>query len=630
MAVASTIFVAYPHNGTEVGAPSTYVVGAAPPGSSITVNGERAKINAQGFFAHVVPVGLGNTPITIARDGGAEKMTITVHRAAPPPPVPDEPLQISPSSVQPQSDVGVAAGDIVEFGMRGSPGGQATVRIGSTLIPLQSPGAKLNAPNTGRDTAFGVTYQRTASSNRDLYTGFYRVTAQDQWQNETPIFALARNGSTVHQQGSGRISVLAQPFISSTAHDDTIVRLGPGAGRTTPLPAGVRVLVDGFLGDSYRCRMSQGKHLWIEKADLTGMEGPGTPPSSRVRTINIENEGRSGARIVIPLNQRLPFEIKQEITGGNRLQLKLYGAVSDTDWITEPSTSSHATDEATVQRRAFPRAADRGVNPVEFVTWQQLSDDVYQATINLNTRQQWGFWTDYQNGSDLVLHIKGAPPVNPKSGNLQGLKVCLDPGHGGSEVGAIGCSGIKEATINLAVAKKAQEILTQRGASVVMTRQADVVMSLDDRVKFAAANNVDLLLSVHQNSLPDGRNPWVEHGTSTYYYQPQALAFANQVRAGTVARLGFPDFHTRWQNLALCRPSRQPSALVEVGFVINPDEYADLISPGGQERAARGIADGVQNFVYQSLAPRAMPASSDRGNTTRRRSPSKTARPATK
>ncbi|HEY9791432.1 MAG TPA: N-acetylmuramoyl-L-alanine amidase [Candidatus Obscuribacterales bacterium] len=631
------IFVSYPHDGTTIDATSTYIGGAVSAGSTLELNGQPVRVNKQGFFAQVVPLAQGNNQFNLVKNGTPDQVfTLNIHRPAPPPPVPEQPAQILKSSLKPDQDIGVQPGDLIEFGMRASPGGQASVKIGTVVVPLQPPGT--SSPNRGLDTAFGVTYQKTAATIKDLYTGFYRVSAADSWHNETPQFFLLKDGVTLHENGDGRITVLDQPFLSSTVHDQTIVRVGPGAGRTTPMPAGVRVLVDGYVGDQYRCLMSADKHLWIDKSELSGNEGAGSPPSARVSTINIENEGVNGARVVVPLNQRLPFELKQEITSGNRLQMRIYGAVADTDWITEPSTSSKAVPEAVatasglpleeqtlpiVRRksglkaagasavgslpavtkgpylgRAFP--ADRARNPVTFITWQQIADRVYLATINLNVKKQWGFWGDYE-GTNLVLHIKGAPKVVP--GSLRGLKICVDPGHGGSETGAIGLSGIKEATLNFAVAKRLEGILKQRGATVIMTRDGDVKVSLEDRVKVASDNNCDLLLSVHHNSLPDARNPLTEHGTSSYYYHPQALAFATLVRQGVVNKAGFVDFHTRWQNLALCRPSRQVSGLAEVAFMINPDEYAAELTDAGQERAAEGLAQGVENFVFDKTPP---------------------------
>lgn len=614
------IRLVYPHDGSTIDAPSTFLVGAVAPGTTLTENGRPVKVNAAGFFAEVVPLVRGDNHFELVKNGDAtQNFALTLHRPMPPHSVAEDPAQIVASTIQPAQDLGVEPGDIVTLSMRGSPGSRVAAAIGSRTVQLHPAASKGSSPvNQGLDTTFGVTYQQSAVASQDLYTGFYRVTADDKWQNEQPIFTLSRAGSSVSQPSTGRITVINQPFIVTTAHDDTVVRVGPGAARTTPLVQGVRVLVDGFAGDSYRCEMAPGKHLWIEKKDVTESEAAGLPPTASVRTINIENEGTDGARIVIPLNQRLAYEVKQEVVSVNKLQLRIYGATADTDWITEPSTSSTAVSSAAVPNAAtpakrigktFPNPADRQRNPVGSVTWQQMADRVYQVTVNLNGRQQWGYWADY-DGTRLLLHVKGAPAVTPGLATLKGLRVCLDPGHGGQETGAIGCSGIKEATLNFGIAKRVERLLQQQGAEVITTRQSDVDVGLNERVQIAINAKADLLVSIHNNALPDGRNPWTEHGTSSYYYQPQSLALASAIRQGVVKDLGFNDFHTRWQNLALCRPSNMPAQLVEVGFMVNPDEYASLLSDSGQERAAQGIVEGIHNFINQAMSKAPLKAAS--------------------
>ena len=114
----------------------------------------------------------------------------------------------------------------------------------------------------------------------------------------------------------------------------------------------------------------------------------------------------------------------------------------------------------------------------------------------------------------------------------------------------------------------------------------------------AHENALDVLLSVHNNSLPDGRDPLTEHGTSSYWYHPQSIALAHSINNGMVQDVGFPDFGSRFQNLALTRPSAMLACLAEVGFVINPEEYATLISPEGQQRAAEGLLKGLLAYLH--------------------------------
>jgi N-acetylmuramoyl-L-alanine amidase len=195
--------------------------------------------------------------------------------------------------------------------------------------------------------------------------------------------------------------------------------------------------------------------------------------------------------------------------------------------------------------------------------------------------------------------VKRAPELVPghTAKRLDGLSICLDPGHGGSESGAIGCGGMTEADINLGISLKLRDLLEREGAHVIMTRTTNAEVSLAKRVEIANQNNVDILLSVHNNALPDGRDPWTEHGTSSYWYHPQSTELAHALKIGIEHHLAFGDLATRWQNLALTRPSAMLSVLTESGFMVNPDEYAILEEPAGQEEAAQGMLKGLIDYL---------------------------------
>jgi N-acetylmuramoyl-L-alanine amidase len=130
-----------------------------------------------------------------------------------------------------------------------------------------------------------------------------------------------------------------------------------------------------------------------------------------------------------------------------------------------------------------------------------------------------------------------------------------------------------------------------------MTREGDQEVSLGDRVALANDRKVDLLISIHNNALPDGRDPVKEHGTSSYWYHKQSKELARALKNGLVKEVGLPDTGDRFQNLALCRPSAMQAVLMEVGYVVNPDEYAKLIDPAFQEKAARGLLSGLYNYL---------------------------------
>jgi N-acetylmuramoyl-L-alanine amidase len=72
---------------------------------------------------------------------------------------------------------------------------------------------------------------------------------------------------------------------------------------------------------------------------------------------------------------------------------------------------------------------------------------------------------------------------------------------------------------------------------------------------------------------------------------------ARLLKDDLVKQIGFPDFGSRFQNLALTRPSGMLAVLTETGFVVSPDEYAQLISDAGQEKAAQGMVTGLIEYL---------------------------------
>jgi N-acetylmuramoyl-L-alanine amidase len=590
-----SIKVVWP-SGTAIPASSTFIAGAVAAGAGLTCNGTTVHVSPQGFFAHVVQLKPGENSFLLVQTSTGKQRELTIKRELPTPPISADVFKIDSERLQPSNDRGVVVGDLIEFSARATPEAEVVVSLGKRKIILRPASAVSRAAAAGRrhqksvkatvtgsavnlglDAAYGKVYQRRSSSSPDLYVGFYRVQPDDQWKDLQPKFTLNHAGKTKSVFGGAKITMLSQPLLAETMHADTIVRVGPGAGRTTPLGNGVRFFVDGWQGDQIRCSFAPNHHFWIKKDDLNfepASTDSGAAPNSVARTINVGTD-EYGSTVTIPLAQRLPYQIEQHLKP-NELILRIFGVTADTDWVT-------------------PAVAQTG--PVDRVSYKQAADGIYEVIVPIKSSRQWGFKADYDDTS-LVLHIKAPPRLSKSAENLQGLTICVDPGHGGRETGAIGCSGIKEAMINLGISLKLKTLLENAGAKVIMTRVTDQDVSLDERVQIANNAHVDVLLSVHNNSLPDGRDPLTEHGTSSYWYHPQSVALAHTVNSGMVQEVGFPDFGSRFQNLALTRPSGMLAMLAEVGFVINPEEYAVLLSPDGQQRAAEGLLQGLIRYLH--------------------------------
>jgi N-acetylmuramoyl-L-alanine amidase len=171
----------------------------------------------------------------------------------------------------------------------------------------------------------------------------------------------------------------------------------------------------------------------------------------------------------------------------------------------------------------------------------------------------------------------------------------VDPGH--PPLGATGPTGLRESDANLAVALRLQKMLESAGARVVMTRTTDTAVDLWERVARATTAGSELLVSIHNNALPDGVNPFTNGGTSVFYNQPRSLPMANEVQRALVRRLQLPDLGVSRGDLAMVRTPWMPAVLCEGMYVILPDQETLLRSARGQALYARGVFDGLDRFL---------------------------------
>jgi N-acetylmuramoyl-L-alanine amidase len=186
---------------------------------------------------------------------------------------------------------------------------------------------------------------------------------------------------------------------------------------------------------------------------------------------------------------------------------------------------------------------------------------------------------------------KPGPATNFPSGNLRGLTIVVDPGHGGTDIGARGARS-KEKDHTLDISLRLQRMLRDRGANVLMTRYSDVTLDLYGRPAFANQRNADLFISVHINSFRS-----TSAGTETFYWTGHSLAFAREVHREMIKALGLKDRKVQAKRLVVCRLANMPAILTETAFISNPGEEALLLKPEFREKAARAMAQGIQNYA---------------------------------
>jgi len=211
------------------------------------------------------------------------------------------------------------------------------------------------------------------------------------------------------------------------------------------------------------------------------------------------------------------------------------------------------------------------------------------------------------------------PHVHGRGATYDALAtIVLDAGSGGYDPGAV-YGGVEEKDVNLLVAQRLQALAEADGRlRVVMTRTADVYMSLDSRV--AKANSVEpaLYLSIQANA--SGQHPEAA-GIETLVAPATASGspswqLAEILQGAVIASTGARDRGVKRQDLYIRRIT-SPAALIEVGFLSNAAERARLQMTAYQEQVAQGILNGIVAYL-EHTNPSFAAAEGSRGKALRR------------
>lgn len=593
-AVASTLplNVVYPGEGDKL--PSvreSFIFGSTAPGSKVSVNNIAAMVAPSGGWIAYVPFAPGEFHLhVVARNGGASASVDRVVNVAPQPrTLPESPARIDASvQPEPEENMNLNPGDTVDLFIKASTNAHVTASFdgGATTVPMIETHAPSMNP-TERERILGDVIAGGEQVG-GLYEGEFRIppTADIlsvQYAVAAPdgsvVKASAKGTVTVSPPGSFRVGhiVLADHRKDIDARPYGIVEAEPDGGWLFFPPQRTPFEVTGSVGEYYRVALGANQQGWIDK-DSIDLEAPGTPrPRASVQGAVVEDGPRSGT-VIIHLSGRVPYWVSESAdTPG--LRIRFFGAAAEGDFVRYGSDRSNVSE----------------------VRWDQLGGEVSTLDVKLRQRTMWGYSSRW-DGNDLRLVVKKPPRFkSAPAAALSGLVVVIDPGHS-PDSGSIGPLGTQERDVNLAIAKRLAVHLEKMGARAVLTRSANVPVGLYDRTALAVRARADVLISVHNNALPDGVDPSTHHGFSVYYYQPQSLGLARAIHSAYRRDTQLPDYGLYYDNLALTRPTEEPAVLTESAFIMWPPEEMDLLSPAFQDKLAATITDGLNRWARSMRA----------------------------
>ena len=566
--------VVYPPAEHKTTAERIFFIGTAPSAGEVLVNGKAIARSSAGHFAPSFPLQLGENRFTLRYQNQEVQIKVTRTSTEPTPPVG---LAFGKDSLTPAVDIARMPSELICFSAIAPPNATVSVKLANQTIPLLPQSQDIQLPPNS--AALTQSNQPTPPIPPELRggAGQYQgcATAESSAELGVPQFQLTMNGKTTTQPGSGKISILspAKLEVAEVTADAGVARTGPSTdySRLTPLPKGTRASVTGREGEWVRLDYGG----WIKASEVRILAGA-VPPRSLIRSIR-SRQVDGTTEVIFPLQVPVPVSVQQ---GDRSFTLTLYNTTAQTDII-------RLNDDPVISR----------------LDWQQVAPGQLQYTFNLKSQQQWGYSLRYE-GTSLVLSLRHPPRVSStqNSKSLAGIKILLDPGHGGPEdTGASGPTRYPEKNVTLIMSKLVREQLQARGATVYMTREEDKDVSLQDRVTMIDKLKPAIAISIHYNSLPDHGDAQNTQGMGAFWYNAQAHSLAVFLHNYIVSKLGRPSYGVFWDNLALTRPTTAPALLLELGFMSNPVEFEWVTNPQEQPKLAEAIADGITQWFASTL-----------------------------
>lgn len=531
-----------------------FIIGSTCKDCVLTINGKAVKVYRTGAFALELQLQPGDTSFMI-RSEGREKVVskkISYQYTPPAAPQPVTTFSIDWVETYPAGDLLLQPGDVVKLKVKALPGCRITTAQG--LILQEQPLANGN-------TMPGI------------YQGHYTVQEEDtSLPGKFRIILADSSGRTVSRESKFRVALQLPdtPVVALTkgrlAHleyglgDDRL-----GGAKIGYLDSNVVLQITGKAGSDYRVQLTPARTAWIPD-DLVEITSRGKfTPASLTDKISVSGDSLFDY-VKIGLFARLPYQSFQQLDP-SRIIVDIFGATGNTNWITHLQTAKE----------------------VKRVEYEQIADAQFRVIIYLNHSQHWGHQL-YYSGNNLIVKMRR----QPEKLELNQLVIALDAGHGGTNTGAVGATGVYEKEITLALSMKLKKALEKEGAKVIMTRESETFFDNKERILFYRDSLPDLLLSIHLNSSED---PFRVGGTSCYYRYPGFSTLSGAIYR-RLLRMGLKDYgHTGSFNFMLNSPTEYPNALVETLFLSNLEEEALILDPGFQQRMAAEIVAGLKDFL---------------------------------
>lgn len=529
-----------------------YLNGASDPTKPLYLNGRPVENRSRlGYFGILVPLQEGENIFTLSQDTSIASRVI--HRITPAPPKPMEAPEIPKSSVFPQSQHYCMPGEKITLSCIAPTGAKVFVTLNGNKYPME-PGDPSQTPSL-----YPTTYNYAYTVPE--YTGTPRIIDLG-----APVYSINYEG-TVKTQKAANIGVIMKgaPYYAEVARDMifTYKETSTDSGGIHELYKG---MVDYITGMSGRyVRLSTGQYVLENQVNIK------TTRDKEPVILSVEYSTAHGTET-----------LKLNIDKSPAAYITFDGDVF----------KIHISARSMAE---VPNLPETSLFSSVNVSSHELNT-VYTLILKENTDIHGYYMEKTTNGLEFIFRHRvfgsgGDKPLNK-------ITIMIDPGHGGSEPGAIGPLGLKyaEKDINLKNGLKLKAELESLGAKVLMTRTADKTVSLTERLNQSRAAKPDLFISIHSDSMPDNVDISQYFGISTFYREAHARLISEEICNYTASVLNRKNRGVKVRNFYVIRGTWTPSMLIECGFVPNPAEFEWLTDEKEQQKLMKTIAEAIVNY----------------------------------
>jgi N-acetylmuramoyl-L-alanine amidase len=534
-----------------VTAAKQFIIGSVCKTCGLTINGNSVNVYATGAFAYELNLQPGDTSFTLTTTANGNKAVtkqLNYLFKLPAPPDTVKVLDIVKIETFPEGNLMLQPGDKIKFRVKALTGCNVTVNKTIQLFEV-------------------------AAGMPGIYQGEYTIKETDSLLlKKMPVTITDKKGNSVNKETPHTFSLFSplNPSVAVTKGRLAHLLFGLGEDRLGGAKIGyvdsmVQLRIIGKAGSKYKVQLSKYHTAFIDDNAVQFLPQGSFTPESLTGSVRAYGDS-SFDYVTVNLTAKLPYQ-SQQFINPSKIVVDVFGASNNTNWITQLEN----------------------VREIKNVYYQQVEDEIYRLTIELNHAQHWGHQI-YYKGNMLVIKVKR----QPADLSLNKLVIAVDAGHGGSNTGAGGPTGSLEKALALAVALKLQKALESEGVKVIMTRTTDKLVDNLQRVLFYRDSTPDLLISIHLNSAAD---PLRASGTSTFY---RYIGFKNLSHHiyKRMLETGLKEYGNIGSfNFMLNSPIEYPNALVETLFISNPEDEMKILDENFQQLMAEKIVQGIKDFL---------------------------------